>query len=215
MSRPVILLGGGGHARVVAETVQAMGLSLLGFTDPRDTAAVLPGVERLGGDEAVLARRPEEVFLANGLGSTRSTDTRRRLFEDFAERGYAFARLTHPAAVVSPHATALGRGVQILAGAVVGPGAALDDNVLVNTRAVVEHDARVGAHSHLAPGAVICGGCRIGTGVHVGAGAVVLQGLQVGDGAIIAAGAVVTADVEPLTLTAGVPARPKRSRHER
>lgn len=46
----------------------------------------------------------------------------------------------------------------------------------------------------------------------VGVNAVVLPGVTIGKGAIVGAGAVVTADVEPYTIVAGVPARVLRRR---
>jgi acetyltransferase-like isoleucine patch superfamily enzyme len=50
--------------------------------------------------------------------------------------------------------------------------------------------------------------------VWIGAHATVLPGVTIGRGAIVAAGAVVTADVAPLTVVAGVPARTLRTIEE-
>lgn len=47
----------------------------------------------------------------------------------------------------------------------------------------------------------------IGHDVWIGHGVVILAGRSIGTGSIVAAGAVVTADVEPYTIVAGVPAR--------
>ena len=83
-----------------------------------------------------------------------------------------------------------------MAGAIIQPGARIGRNVLVNTRAVVEHDCQIGDHCHIAPGAVLCGGVSVGEGAHVGAGAIVLGGVKLGAGSVVAAGAVVAKDVE-------------------
>ena len=53
---------------------------------------------------------------------------------------------------------------------------------------------------------------RIRAWSDVGVNAVVLPGVTIGKGAIVGAGAVVTADVEPYTIVAGVPARFLRRR---
>ncbi len=55
---------------------------------------------------------------------------------------------------------------------------------------------------------------RIGDWADIGTNAVILPGVTVGKGAIVGAGAVVTADVEPFSVVAGVPARFIRWRSE-
>jgi acetyltransferase-like isoleucine patch superfamily enzyme len=51
------------------------------------------------------------------------------------------------------------------------------------------------------------GPIRIDRYAWIGAGAVLLPGVQIGECSVVGAGAVVTADVEPFTVVAGVPAR--------
>lgn len=208
--RQVIILGGGGHGRVLADCLQLSGRRILGYTAPQRQADLAKGIAWLGTDQVLAEHDPATIELVNGLGSTGSTARRRQLFSHWSGRGYRFAAARHPATIIAALDVHLGQGCQLLAGSLLGPGVDLGDNVLVNSRAVIEHDCRVGEHSHVATGAVVCGGCRIGSGVHIGAGATLIQGIRVGDGAIIAAGSVVTKDVDPLTLVAGVPGRPKR-----
>ncbi len=209
MSRPVIILGGGGHARVLAELLVGGGTPVLGYTAPEDGGALAPGVGWLGDDRRLADYPPERGGLVNGIGSVGDTAARRRLFDRLRGQGYTFPLLCHPSAMRSPSAEC-GQGCQLMAGAILQAGARLGDNVLLNSRALVEHGCRIGRHTHIASGAVVCGDCEIGEGCHIGAGAVLIQGLRVGNGAIIAAGAVVTQNVKPMTLVAGVPAEVKR-----
>lgn len=211
MNRPIIIVGGGGHARVVADILIGQEQRLLGFTDPAVSGELLPGIAHLGRDDAVFDHKPEDVLLVNGVGSIGDNSLRKGLFEAYRRNGYEFLQVRHPSAVTPAGGLNAGQGCQVMAGAIVVPDSRLGDNVLVNTRAVVEHDCVLGDHVHVASGAVLCGDCVIGEDVHIGAGAVVIQGIKVGNGAIIAAGAVVTKDVEPLTLVAGVPGKVKRN----
>ncbi len=205
-----ILLGGGGHGGVLAELLLADGQPVTGYTAPVDRGPLRGDIPYLGDDDWLASQDPASWLLVNAVGSTGDTRLRRALFERFSALGFAFATLCHPSAWLSPSAR-MAPGVQLLPGALVNSGAELCENVLINSRAVIEHDCCIGAHTHIASGAVLCGGCRIGEDIHIGAGAVLIQGIEVGDGAIVAAGAVVTRNVEPLTLVAGVPATVKRS----
>jgi len=212
MSTPLIVIGGGGHARVLMETLHRRLLRVIGFTDPmpRDGDDFL--YPYLGDDGVIRDFAPDEIELVNGLGGVGDNGLRRSLFADWWARDYRFASVIHPFAIVANHQVEMKQGVQVLAGAVVGVGASLGNNVLVNTRAVVEHDCALGEHVHVASGAVLCGGCSVGAGAHIGAGATLIQGVNVGEGAVVAAGAVVTRDVEPHSLVAGVPAAAKSAK---
>lgn len=205
----VVIVGAGGHARVVLDCLRRAGrFEVAGFLDPRCVGQSIEGVPVLGGDE-LLAKLPSEgIGLAIiGIGSIGDNSLRRRLFEQGRAAGLQFVNAVHPSAVVAD-SVVLGSGVAIMAGAVVNAGTMLGDNSIVNTGAIVEHDCVVAAHAQIAPGAVLCGGASIGIAAHVGAGATILQGVTIGDSAVIGAGSVVLADVAARTVAAGVPARP-------
>ncbi|MBO8164299.1 MAG: acetyltransferase [Brevibacillus sp.] len=207
MTPTVIVIGGGGHAKVVTESLKLQLADIIGFTDIKNKQGdTVLGVPYLGSDEQIYRYPPDRVMLVNGLGSVADATNRRTLFEMFKRAGYRFATVVHPAAVVSPHAE-LGEGVQVMAGAVIQAGTVVGPNTIVNTNATLDHDCRVGAHVHLAPGATVCGGVSVGDCAHVGAGATVLQGLSIGTGSVVGAGAVVTRSVPPGKVVVGVPAR--------
>lgn len=208
-SLPIIVLGTGGHARVVVDALECAGLAIEGAVAPTAVADVL-GVPYLGSDELLVARGAGAVRLANGVGSVDADGRRAALFERYIELGFQFVQVLHPSAIIA-RATRVGHGAQVFAGAVVQTGTTLDRNVIVNTRASVDHDCVIGAHVHVAPGATLAGGVVVAAGAHIGAGAVVLQGRTVGAGAVVAAGAVVDRNVPDGAVVVGVPAR-ERSR---
>lgn len=206
--RPLILVGTGGHAKVVLAMLDRLGLTVEGAVTA-DTA--LHGgqflrLPVLGGDEVIWARPPGSVLLVNGIGSVRPMGPRRAVFEAFAERGYSFAQVIDPAAVVAGDSF-LGEGIQIIAGAVVQPGCVIGANSIINTRAVLDHDCQLGRHVHLAPGATLSGGVKVGEDAHLGTGSTVIEGIAIGERALVAAGAVVVGPVAADSRVMGVPAR--------
>ena len=192
-NKPVIIIGAGGHAKVVLAALLAMGKQVIGLTDAAAELfnSTILGHAVLGNDQAVLASYgPEAVDLANGLGSTSDTTVRQTVFERFSKMGYIFPPVSHPAAVIAQEVS-IGEGAQIMAGAVVQPGTSIAANVIVNTRASIDHDCYIGAHSHVAPGATLSGNVSVGQGCHIGTGAIVIQAICIGANTLVGAGTTV------------------------
>jgi sugar O-acyltransferase (sialic acid O-acetyltransferase NeuD family) len=199
-TRRVALIGGGGHALVVADAI-ADAVSLIGFFDDRPDAAlaVKLSVPHLGPLD--LAAPAPGISLHLALG-------------DLARRAALLPRLdaaatftiVHRSAAVSSRA-GLGRGVFVGPQAVVHTCAAVGDHVIINSGAIVEHECALAPNVHVAPGAVLGGNVRVGTGTLVGLGARVLPGVTLGAGCVIGAGAVVLRDVPDGGRVMGVPAR--------
>jgi len=196
MPKPVIIIGGGGHAKVLIDALQANGLELLGVVDP-----VAPvngsgplGTPYLGGNDVLDGHAPETISLVNGLGSLPGRDGRRNVFEEFGARGYEFLTVIHPGAVIGAE-TSLGTGVQIMAGAIVQAGTSIGDNTIINTRACVDHDCQIGRDVHIAPGAVMCGSVIVGDGAHIATGSNIVQSINIGVNAVIGAGSTIVRDV--------------------
>lgn len=207
-TRDVILLGAGGHARVLLDllTESAQPVSGLLDDDPALRGTSVDGVACLGEIDLLRDYDPDAYVLVNAVGSAGLPVARSAVYARGHDAGFVFETLVHPRAVVSSRAS-LGSGAQVLAGAVVGPGAAIDEDAIINTRASIDHDSVVGRHTHVAPGATICGQVSIGTGCHIGCGATVIQGVRIGEGVTVAAGAVVIRDIASGETVAGVPAR--------
>jgi UDP-perosamine 4-acetyltransferase len=204
---PVIVIGGGGHAKVVISTLLQYRGSILGFVDLNPTCPSLFGVGNLGNDAAVLLYAPADVQLVNGVGSTASTANRQDVYDRFTRKGYCFATVKHPSAII-PAEVQIEPGAQIMAGVILQPGSTIGPNAIVNTGAIIDHDCIIGAHAHVAPGVTLSGGVHIGAGAHVGTGASIIQRIQVGAGSVVGAGALVIRDVPPGAKVVGVPATP-------
>ncbi len=205
---PVIVVGAGGHARVLLDTLRAGRHEVRGLCDsnPDRARTACPDETIVGDDRVVLAMPVDEVAIVIGIGGTRATERRRSLFALYRDAGFRIVSVIHPSAVIARDVV-IGAGAQIMAGAVIQPAAIVGENAIVNTRASVDHDCRIGDHAFIAPGVTLCGGVVIGAGAHVGAGATVLEYRSVGAGATVGGGALVNRDVAAGRTVVGVPAR--------
>ena len=205
----LLMVGAGGHARVLQELLAEAGIALSGYVAPADGSSLLVGeLQRF--DEAELVSgasglTPNDFLLVNGIGSAGPITARAKVYAALKSAGYNFLQLEAQSSHVSASA-GLAEGVQVLHRAVVHTDAQVGENTIVNTGAIVEHHNVIGANCHIAIGAVLGGMVSIGDNTHVGANATVLQGVKIGSNCIIGAGAVVTRDVPDNQTAIGVPA---------
>lgn len=204
--KPVILIGGGGHAKVVASTLIELKIPILGFVDLDASKTTLLCLTRLGGDEAILAHPPDSVLLVQGLGSVSPKSARAKVFDHHKSLGYNFITAIHPAAIISKDVE-IGEGTVIFAGAIVQPGVRIGENCVLNTRCSVDHDCTIGPHNHIAPGATLSGSITTGSNCHIGVGSTIIQGITVGESSLVGAGSVVLKNIPPNTTVFGIPAR--------
>ncbi len=204
VARSVILLGGGGHARVLKDILDLTPeCEILGYTDLKPNEDL--GLKYLGTDDSLQKYSSRKVILVNGIGSVRLPQQRQQIFDTYVERGFEFLSVIHPQAIISRSAK-LAMGAQVMAGAVINPGAQIGENVIINTRATIDHDCVIGAHTHIAPGVTLSGNVTVGAGSHIGTGATVIQGITIGEKTLVGAGAVVVKHLAGHVTAVGVPA---------
>jgi sugar O-acyltransferase (sialic acid O-acetyltransferase NeuD family) len=208
MNKPIIVIGAGGHAKVVIDTLMQCGSAILGAVDAdsnRHGQSVL-GIPVIGNDEEIFKHEKRSVVLINGVGSTDISDHRKNIHQQFLSAGYTFQSLIHPSATLA-HDVKIADGAQIMAGVVIQPGCIIGTNTIINTRASIDHDCTIGAHCHIAPGAVLGGNIIIGDGCHIGAGTTIIQNTTINPNVLVGAGATVLSNIADGSRVVGTPAR--------
>lgn len=209
----VVVLGSGGHARVVLSILKAdPRIIVAGVVTADPEIEQFDGVAVLGGDECLPLLVGKGVTgFAVGVGSVGDSELRRRLYDDCLAAGLAPVNAIHQLADVD-ETVRMGHGTVVMSRAVIQVGGEIGNNVIINTSAVIGHDCVVRDHAHVSLGANLGGGVHVGEGAHIGMGASVRNGIIVGDNAVVGVGAAVVKDVPPAVVVVGVPARPLKTR---
>lgn len=203
---PLLIIGAGGHASVLAEIIKQMKLPVLGVVALQPQQ--IKGYEEypyLGADDVIKNYDPNTIRLINAIGSVSVEGNAKReaLFQKYTLLGYQFATLIHPSAVVASTAL-LGAGAQVMPLAIIQANAVIGQNTIINTRASIDHDCHIGQSDHIAPGVTLSGNVKVGDLALVGVGSTIIQGITVGDKAMICAGAVVVHNVQANEKIMGV-----------
>ncbi|MFF2483235.1 acetyltransferase [Paenibacillus sp. NPDC058071] len=208
--RPLIVVGGGGHGRVLMDIARVSPkYRLAAVLDDRYSKVELRGglpYGPIGELRNFIADEPG-MHVVIGIGDNR---TRQLVANRLALPESYYAVLIHPNAVVS-HEARIGLGAVVMAGTVIGPGAVVGAHAIVNSGAVAEHDTVIGPFAHVSPNATMAGAAVADEGAHIGSGAVVIPGIRVGSWSVLGAGGVAVRDIAAGITAAGVPARAIRS----
>lgn len=202
-----LILGAGGHAKVIADILLCQDAEVMGFLDdnPDLSGQYIWNLPILGAGDQWVTLKPDGMVI--GIGSN---GLRRQLAARFAHAAPPWTAAVHPTATISDFAQ-IGEGTVVMAGAVINPDVVIGAHSIINTGATVDHDCKIGAFVHIAPGCNLSGGVELGDGVLLGVGSSVIPGCSIAPDVIVGAGACVTKPIEePGIAVVGVPAKPIR-----
>ncbi len=199
MNERIIVIGAGGHGKVVADIAQKSGCREVAFVDDRATGSPM-GIPIIGTAADLPALNDGRTGFVIAIGSNAFRQT-------LAER-YAinWVTLVHPSAQIGAGVT-LGRGTVVLANAVINPCVQIGAHCIINTCAVIEHDNIIGDYTHISPNAALGGTVTVGSLTHIGIGAAIRNNIRITDNCVIGAGACVVSDLTEPGTYIGVPAR--------
>lgn len=200
MHKSVVVLGAGGHGRVIADIIVSAGDQVYGFLDDDDDklGRTISGFPILGKLEDVSKYKEAHTFVI-GVGSNK---IRKQISELYNVNWHT---AIHPSVVVARDVI-VGTGSVVMAGAIINTGTKVGSHCIINTGAIIDHDNLLADFVHISPGATLCGTVSVGEMTHVGAGVVVKNNIMITQSCTIGAGAVVVNDIKEQGTYTGVPA---------
>ena len=206
----LLILGAGGHAKVVAETALASGFaSSISFLDDRCTGldSCLPvlGWPVIGPLPLALMGETSSRFDAAVVAIGHSA-TRLHWIHQLQDAGFDLPVLIHPTAWVSPSAQ-IGPASVAFAQVAVQAHSSIGIGAILNTGCSVDHDTQLADGVHICPGARLAGDVDVGPRSWIGIGSSVNQKVSIGSDVTVGAGSVVVCDLPSSVTAVGVPAR--------
>lgn len=204
----VVVIGAGGHAKVVIATLQATGqpVATVYDDDKRLWGQAILGIPIRGPVSDLQQQTGRKAVIAIGDNQVRKTIS--------AQLEMDWICAVHPSAQV--HSTSqLGKGTVVFAGAVIQPEVKVGAHSIINTSSSVDHDCSLGPFVHVGPGVHLAGNVRLGASVSLGIGSNVIPDISIEKNTVVGAGAVVLMDLPPNVLSVGTPARIVKQRAPR
>jgi acetyltransferase EpsM len=204
--KKLVVIGDGGHSKVVRDVVKADNkYDCIGILDDKYKALINKAGIYHGPIQSIaeLISIEEDVFFVIAIGDN---SIRKKIVNNLSDMNVNFASLIHPSAII-------GSNVEIMPGTVIMPGAIINsstiiqEHCIINSNAVVEHDNTIESFVHVSPGAVLAGNVTIQVGSHIGIGANIIPSISIGKWAVIGSGGVVIKDLPSNCTAVGNPAR--------
>jgi sugar O-acyltransferase (sialic acid O-acetyltransferase NeuD family) len=205
--RKLLIIGAGGHGRVVAEVAELMQLwDEIAFIDDKLFNSKINDIFVVGRLEDLSSLHQDYGEAIVAIGNNK---VRLEFLDKLNKIGFKVPVLIHPSAIVSEK-TLIDQGSVIMAGVIVNPNVKIGAGCIINTKVSIDHDCVLENGVHLSPGTQLGGTVFVQCQSWIGIGASIINNVVIGKDSIVAAGSAVINDVDANILVAGVPATPKK-----
>ena len=200
MNNRLVIVGAGGHGKVIADNALKNGYTDICFIDDNATDAFCMGFPIIGKAVDLNKLNDNNTDFVIGIGNS---VIRKKIAETYDVN---WVTLIHPSAQIAMNVS-IDVGTVIMAGAVVNVCATIGKHCIINTCSIIEHDNSIGDYAHISPNVALGGTVFVGDNTHIGIGASVCNNVSICNDCMIGAGAVVVSNIKDSGTYVGVPAR--------
>ena len=200
--KQLIIIGAGGYAKSVLDSIDYSKYEVCGFIDDFSKEKYYLGIKILGCSLNDIEDKEQYCYFV-AIGNNLK---RKKWFDKLVENKLNIINVIDKTSIISTNAK-IGKGCFLGKYSVVNFGAIIGDNVIINTKALVEHGCKVGNHCNLSTNSVINGETIVEEGSFIGSSSVTIGQVNIGSWSTIGAGAVVTKNIENDVTAVGVPAK--------
>lgn len=203
MKREVIIIGAGGHSKVIADIILKSNDNVIGFLDDGKEIGtqILLNYKVIGKIDYINEINDNEISYIIAIGNN---EIRKQIYERYPNLSYYTA--IHPNAVIA-NDVKIGKGTAIMANSVINTSAKIGEFCIINTGTILEHDNEIGNFVHISPGATLSGTVKVSELVHIGTGSKIKNNININRKCTIGVGTVIVKDINAEGVYVGIPAR--------
>ncbi len=201
MKKKLIIIGAGGFAKSIIDSINYTEIELVGFVDTFKQG-YHQGYPIIANDINEIENIKDYVYFI-GVGDP---ITRFQFLVLLKEYNLRLINIIDPTALLSRNIE-LGEGIYIGKLCIVNSDTKLLDGVVINTRSLIEHGNQVGICSNISTNVVLNGDVKVGDQTFIGSCTVVNGQITIGDNSTIGSGSVVIRNIPNKVVVAGSPTR--------
>ena len=202
MPKNVVIIGAGGHAKVIADIITKSNDNVIGFLDDNldiQSKTIYLNKTVLGTTKDI--DKYKEYYFIIGIGNN---NIRENIANSYDLKWYT---AIHPNAIIA-NEVSIEEGSVVMAGSIINTGTKIGKHCIINTKSSLDHDNIIENYVHISPGATLAGTVHIKEKTWICAGATIINNITIAKNNIIGAGSVVIKDINETNGTyVGVPAR--------
>lgn len=203
MKDKLLIIGAGGHGKVVADiALKMIKWREVSFLDDKLDSQTVLGLNVIGKIED-LDKFIDQYDIVVGIGNNQFRQKTQNKLEKLEA---SIPVLIHPSAIIGTEVL-IGKGTVIMAGAVINCSTTIGKGCIVNTGATVDHDNHISDFVHISPGVRLAGSVRVGTNTWLGIGSTISNNIRITSHCKIGAGSVVINNIDQSGTYVGIPAR--------
>lgn len=201
MKKKLIVIGAGGFAKSIIDSINYTELELVGFIDTYKQG-YHQGYPIIANDISQIENPNDYVYFI-GVGEPKYRIQFLCLLKEYK---LPLINIIDPTALLSCNVD-IGEGIYIGKMCIINSDTKLSDGVVINTRSLIEHGNFIGVCSNISTNVVLNGDVKVGQCSFIGSCTVVNGQITIGDNSTIGSGSVVIRNIPNKVVVAGSPTR--------
>lgn len=209
MQPNIVVFGGGVQAQCTIDIIEKEdNYTIIGIIDSKAAiGSSIYGYKVIGRQEQLKVLK-DNYSIYGGIISVGDNWIRKIIHDDIVKYvpDFTFINAIHPSTIIGNNVE-IGKGVMVMAGCIINPGAVIKDFTFFATGAQIEHDCIIHDFASVSAGSVTGGLVEIGKYSAITLGVTIIDRITIGENSVIGSGSLIMKDVPDNVLVYGVPGK--------